>query len=288
MIPNEVLKAVKGRFNTGESFKIKHKQRLDGSTCTPSHKDPAMTVTRKKNGWVFYCHRCMAGGAVPDKKLTPNQTKEKLKTINQQASIKSEETIDLPEDFIQLNKSDVKHILWGLNIFSNHWELYDIGYSESFKRIIVPLYDYDAPDGTKLVGWVGRDTSQLTKEARKKSGIHKWIIRSLKGNRRYFVAPGDDKNIILVEDSFSAMRVSTATGMTAIALLNNSVSDDLYDKLRSAESVYLWLDSDMFIKSLNTVNRLRQLGINVKHVYTKQDPKEYADKEILETINAKS
>jgi len=289
-IQQEILDACSNKFSVGESFKIKHQRRLDGTECTPEHKNPAMTVTRTSTGWLFCCHRCNAMGMIPDKENSPRMTADRIKGLKKAQENVEFEKIQLPLDMVYLNQdtdyedNEAVYWLWNYGLVQEDWEMYEIGWSETYQRLIIPLFEYSdgrypEPKDKKLVGWTGRDCTDKTKEERVTERTPKWITRTQKGARRYFTAPGDDKNVVIVEDSISAIKVSESTGFTAIALLQSTVSDDLIKKCRGAK-VRLWLDPDMKQKSVKTVARMNQLGVNTKIILTEEDPKEYPSMKI--------
>ena len=293
-----ILHAVGERFVQGDSFRIRHEFMDNGNICTPMDKDPAMVVTRVSNGWLFVCHRCHKQGMIPDVSLSPGRTRKRIEALkNIQVNEKVKE-VHIPSDIIFMAADDKEemqgrpigvpwkayHYLWKFGITGNMIPRYQIGWSDMWQRLIIPLYEYGnfGKELTyKMVGWVGRDV-----EYKKGNKYPKWLTRSKKGKRRYFMAPGDENIVVLVEDSISAMKVKEATGFTTIALLTTSIGDDLMRWLRD-KIVYLWLDSDMLAHSVKTVSRMRGLGLNAKHIHTTKDPKEYNLLFIIDTIRSK-
>ena len=302
-IQQEILDAVGKKFMQGDKFKIRHKFRLDGTICTPDTKSPAMSVTRTSNGWLFCCHRCTAMGTIPDTDNSSGMTRQRLNALKDIPKDKESKKIKLPYDFKLLVENKVQtnfyhpavSWLWKYNVFCEDMERFGIGWSDSYERLIVPLYEYNVTEAEigetlvtfakKLVGWVGRDVEDRAKGERAEKKIPKWLSRTEKGARRYFTAKGKDK-IVLVEDSISAMRVNMATSYTSIALLNASVNDDLMRKC-SGSKVWLWLDPDMKKESIKTVSRMNQLGLHTKIILTEKDPKEYPERYIRTILDAK-
>jgi hypothetical protein len=294
-IRQEVLDAVRGRYSEGETFKIRHERRLDGSECTPPSKKPAMSVTRTKTGWLFYCHRCGMSGSINDKNNSPSETATRFSQKKRIAS-KTVEKIELPDDYMSLKEIYDKNPaalpratkwLWGCGLDSSIWNKYEIGWSFKYQRVIIPIWEY-AKFGEKpvrtLVGWVGRDLTYDTKEERVANKLSKYITRTQKDKRRYFIIKGKkaDKWVIC-EDCLSAIKVNEATGYSTIALLNNAIGEDLIPFLKD-KTVYMWLDPDMKTKSIGSVARLVQLGTKASHVTSDLDPKNHSYDEIKEKL----
>jgi len=297
MIQDHILKAAKGRYAAGDSFRIRHEEEVNGSVCTTRDKPPALTVTRTSRGWVYHCHRCHTSGYITDSKASPSSTIERMKSITNSKIDKEVAEVTLPLDFQPMSRRETDstipweayHWIWQYGISSEHFTKFNIGWSQMYKRVIIPLYVYaqwgdELSDMSRgLVGWVGRDVS--SKDIQKETNTPKWLTRSKKGKRRYFTTPGDN-TVVLVEDAISAIVVHLATGYTTVALLTTSVSEDLMRVLRD-RPVYLWLDGDMLAHSVATVDRMRQLGLQAKHIHTPKDPKEYSKTFIQDTLKGR-
>lgn len=272
---------VQVRYRRGDSFRLKHKYKTNGTVCTEDSKDPALIVTRTKNGWVYYCHRCHFQGYLPDSGMSPKETAKRVKLLSDHAESRVQAKIVLPYDFINLRSEsenldeipwDAYHHIWQYGITGEDITDHNLGWSPAYNRVIFPLYEYSLFGDTKmrkLVGWAGRDP-----DWKKGDKNAKWITRSEKGERRYFTSPGDEDTVVIVEDAISAIKVNRATGYTTVALLNAAISDNLCRKLRG-KKIYLWLDGDMLAESLLQVQRMRQLGLDARHIYTPRDPKTY-------------
>jgi hypothetical protein len=283
-----ILDAVDSRMLQGDTFKIRHDE------CTPPEKDPAMSVTRVSNGWIYHCHRCHKSGIVNSESLDPSATRARVNAVKAGPKNRITTNIVLPMDFEPMTDSDSSpvpyeawHWFWKYGLTSADIEKYNCGWSANYKRVIIPLYEYAYVGDElahKLVGWIGREVQCATKEERRSKGIIKYITQSKKGRRRYFQAPGEMGKVVICEDAISAMNINLALGYTVIALLNTAVSNDLLRWCRG-KKVYLWLDGDMLAHSVNTVNRMRSLGLDAKNIHTPKDPKEYNSLFIKEQIH---
>jgi hypothetical protein len=238
---------------------------------------------------------------VPDKVLSPEMTCARLEALKDIKVDDEVSKVALPEDIIYMSEDTQIHLLenkmrggipwkayhslWKYGISKENIPKYQIGWSPSWKRLIIPLFEYGnfGSDLTyKLVGWTGRNINWV-----KGDKYPKWLTRTKKGKRRFFMAPGKEDIVVLVEDPISAMKVTHATGFTSIALLTTSVSDDLMRWLRG-KTVYLWLDGNMLAHAVKTVGRMRDFGLNTKRIYTTKDPKDYNTLFILDCIRRKT
>ena len=178
-IKQEVLDAIGDRFLQGDSFRMRHRYRVDGSACTGDTDDPAMVVTRVSNGFLFHCHRCHASGCISHSKMSPGQTRKRMEALKKIPIDKSVTQVDLPYDFVAMgNEVDhtavpyaAWHWLWQYQFTNEEMLKYHIGYSSAYNRVIIPIYEFaKMGDATakKLVGWVGRELKYKSKAERKK------------------------------------------------------------------------------------------------------------------------
>jgi hypothetical protein len=299
-IRKEILQAIDPDIKLGDSFRLVHEKKIDGAVCSLG-KDAALSVTREKNGWVYYCHRCHEQGFIADDKKSPMEVKSMIEKLKGKKTHKLLAHVELPYDFIPLckdfNTDDVTlevcdwkaggpipwsayHWLWQYNIKERELWQFNIGWSEGYHRVIIPIYDYGSYDGTtekKLVGWVGREVECESKEERKAKKIAKYLTRKSKATKRvYWSTPAikNRNNVVIVEDIVSAIKIHKSTGMETIALLNSHVGDDLLRKCQG-KRVHIWLDGNMLAKSVGYTTRFRQFGLEASHVHTPKDPKTY-------------
>jgi len=293
-IPSLLRDVLTVKVQQGESVRLVHEYQSDGSVCSEG-KDPCLNVTRTKNGFKYFCHRCHEQGYFPATSLSPEETAAVVNRIQYpctEETVDDQGEFDLPDDCVDIAiKSpnsenyawnslkvpfDALKWLWsyGLTEPLSMWEL-DVRWSAKFQRIIFPIYN------TKfaLDGWVGRNVDG-------QRGMPKWLTRKAndKDDRLLYITEGKGK-VVWVEDIISAIRVNQATGYIAIALLTTSISYDICCMYKYKPQV-LWLDGDMKSKMMKYVMKMSALGIKMKMQYSKLDPKEYIDSEIVERIGA--
>jgi len=301
-----ILEAIDPHITKGDSFKLMHEYRKDGRKCSMG-KDPALSVQRTEDGWIFYCHRCREQGFIGDKDKSPKEVSSMIKRLREQRPSKTLALVTLPHDFIPLCKdydaqvADYKedpvpfkayHSLWQYDIREEDIDHFNIGWSEGYNRVIIPIYEhgyYGAEVGRKLIGWTGRELDCQTKEERRAKKIAKYLTRKQKkGDRIYFTAPGNKHFgdiFVIVEDVISAIKIWKATGVTAVALLTSHLDSDLIKKCQG-RNVLIWLDRNMLAKAIGYMTRFKQFGVNISNISTSKDPKVYNEAFIRQQIAA--
>ena len=286
-LPNELEAAFEKEWKTGETRRITHMHKEDGSDCS-INKNPALSILRKADGWWYHCFRCGLSGFHSDTHKTPQEVEKELKALRQEFEYCVYDKILLPIDYIPLKEdrpppdgvpNQAYHWLWKYSIESETYEKFSVGWSDTYNRCIIPLYEYaKAGDeiAKKLIGWIGRDCREnVTKEQRAKEGVAKYLTKKQKGYKRvYFHAPADSNTYVIVEDVLSAMKVWASSNVNALALLNTFISSELLLKLRN-KKIILWLDNDQLTNMINVVSKGGALGMDISHIHTTHDPKYY-------------
>jgi hypothetical protein len=279
-LPPEIEKAMHTLHAINESKRVCHILDSNDNPCS-INKNEAAIVTRTSKGWMWFCHRCGESGFKSAKSMSYNDTIKELQAKGKQ-KIKEMKICTLPSDAVPLKplkNMDAWHWIWKYQISNNDVAFYRFHWSDSYKRVIIPIYD-----GSTLIGWCGRDIITKNKEEREKKKISKYLIRKdMNYGRIYFKISEASNTIVLVEDILSAIKVHNATHYGTIALLTTSIDSELEQEL-IGKKVIVWLDSNAFDKSVNIVMRMQQLGIDAKYVFTEKDPKEYYIREIKEEI----
>jgi hypothetical protein len=192
--------------------------------------------------------------------------------------------IELPWDFVPMvqkpNRIPPKAYAWlyQYELDDNDLCTYNIGFSNKLQRVIMPIYR-----GHNLIGWIGRDIHY--KKGYKGQKYHNEFQG---GGRVYFITDPillGERQLrqdarVFVEDIISAIKVTKATGVVSVALLNTSISDSSIRHLMEGRINYLWLDDDARIKALRQVFKYKQQGINITSVRTYVDPKQVSLQEI--------
>jgi hypothetical protein len=281
-------------WHTGQTKRIRHVAQEDGSDCS-SKKDAALSILRKADGWWYNCFRCGEHGFKPDTAIAVEQVEKELSALRMIKQYKSVESPSLPVDFIkvqdtpQIEKAVPNHVyslLWSHSVSGKLFQQYNFGWSGRYQRCIIPIYEYETDRmKTKLVGWVGRDCSNLTKKERAKKKVPKYILRKSKEyNRIYFHAPAESDTYVIVEDALSAIKIHDACDVNAIALLTTHIPTTMLLKFKH-KKIILWLDEDQLSNMIMTTVKGSSLGMDVSYIHTLRDPKCYNEFAIQYNIN---
>lgn len=240
-------------------------------------KNPALSVKRLREGYVFNCFRCDYKGFIGGRKLPTGQILNMVKglSVNAHAEV---ENIVLPKDSQPMEESPDQNSvpieaytwLWQAGITERMMSDYKLCWSDSYRRVIIPIED----DEYTLQGFLGRDVF-YDKEARHGN---KYILRKEAGLKRiYFTCHELDSNtVVVVEDPLSAIRITEATNYETVALLNTHVGSDLLQEYMSYRMI-VWLDRGQLANMVGVVARAQSYGVDCKHISTPKDPKEYND-----------
>lgn len=100
-----------------------------------------------------------------------------------------------------------------------------------------------------------------------------------------FVFYGKGDTLILTEDVISAIKVGRSSGIVGMPIFGSNVSLKRIVRLATQfKSVGIWLDMDKSRESVLARSRASQFIPYTFTILTKQDPKEYTDRQITEII----
>jgi hypothetical protein len=100
---------------------------------------------------------------------------------------------------------------------------------------------------------------------------------------RFIVVPkahSDCRSVVIVENIFSAIKVSKATAWFSLALLTTYLPFELYRPLARYDHVHIWLDQDAFDKACKYQASLGNVGITAHTHVTPNKPKDCTIPEI--------
>jgi hypothetical protein len=278
-------------MSTGDGCRVK-----ECDKCQGMGNSMAVQITRKEDGFLCYCFRCHKSYFFHDKGASPKQVQEITKNAgNKKTGVSSNRpvVVTLPPDYVSTIPPKGLVQMYDLRITEDDIQRHDVGYSPEHSRIIIPVYKYGRGPGgwaKKLVGYQGRRIDILggpngdvviNTEKPKWSTTRQADIK----HPRFISLPvsGDpDKKVIVVEDVFSAIRISSV-GYMAMALLTTYLPYELYPKLRGWD-VKIWLDADALDKAVKYQAKLGAHGISASTIFTMLDPKKYDDHDLLHAI----
>lgn len=255
---------------------------INHESC-PAGRDTKRRLYIKRTNYAIlaYCHNC--GGyrvSRTSKMLKPAELMERLVNAHVEDNERREE-VALPEDMEYgpaMWPSDARAWLYKHHLNDMDIVKYKIGYSESWGRVILPVYE----DG-KCIFWQGRSVD----------GADPKYISVKSAKKPLFFAThssGRAHHIAVVEDMLSAIRVARDSGSgDAVALLGTTLDDKDTERLMNYASgaVVMWLDDDVpgRTRSLELVRRLRTIGQgHVYHVVGKAQPKNLNKEEIRSVL----
>jgi hypothetical protein len=281
-IPKELKAVIDCNIPVNSSRRVVHAE------CSES-KDPALSVKRLREGYVFHCFRCGYQGFIGGRKLPSAQILSMVKGLSIKPHAEME-IMKLPSDiqgmWINPTANDIPieayTWLWQAGITETMLYDYQIFWSDSYRRVIVPIADEE--DG--LIGFLGRDVFHNKKT---KHG-NKYILRKKEGlaRRIYFTCHSySTSRVIVVEDPLSAIRVHEATGYETVALLNTHVGSDLLREYMTYKMT-IWLDDGQLANMVGIVARAQTYGIECSHLSTPKDPKEYDNSSILKLFEGRT
>lgn len=259
----------------GEQVAINH-------TECPAGQDTRRRLFIKNSGdaVMAYCHNC--SGHLVRKRHRGVRSAEVVQALLAQASaVEATATeVQLPPD-MQLNPTlwpdAARAWVYGCNLDDKDIQDYSLGYSPSWGRVILPVYE-----GGKCIFWQGRlieGTGQKyisVKSAKKPLFVG--IPDPVKEQDR-----GRWNGTFIVEDMMSALRL-TKYGWHSLALLGTSEPDDILARMPKGPNCVVWLDDDVPGRRRATVlgNRLKLLsGGTVWRVKAGTlQPKQMSDDEI--------
>ena len=253
-------------------------------------KKDAFTITRVLNGCVYNCYRCGQSGAI-FKGSSPDVARERIRTLRgERRSCYGEDTschpVALPADhkpLVTYDKEIPPHAhawLYAYELNDTDMDTYYVSYSPKLQRVILPIYN-----NNKLIAWQGRDIYYNINKNLFEKGILK--NKPLKYyteynpklnsnlNLYYNIYNNKNKNIIIVEDIISAIKVYNKYKFNVTALLNSTLHLKLINHLNlyNYNNIYIWLDPDAHTKALQGALKWIGMGLNVTTVRTDTDPK---------------
>ena len=296
-VPEEVLVAITRNLI---STRIIHQKREDGTNCSVG-KSPSMVIVKRHTHWFYYCFRCKMCGEIPFETNTPKQTLKLIRANKTEQYKQHCRGMHLPDDFVHLSHKDGPAVartwLWKYGIGTELWKKHNIGWSDSYQRLIFPIRERkELKNGVSilniLVGWLARDVSFVQQNNKLLFNAPKYLLKTEdEDDRKYFALSPKDKSgrLVIVEDILSAIKIFAATEgkFHVLALLNSSIDPIYLFRQRKYKNcvVKVWLDHDKRTESVMQTARLAQMGFTVNHVYSLKDPKEHLQEEIVTKLS---
>ena len=226
-------------------------------------------IKKVQGGYVRHCHNnnCYEGrGYISDEPRTPKETIEQVissRNFGEDSIEQVARSIQLPYDI----SSDIPALglgwLYKYYITDKEIKKYNICYSESYHRLILPVYDE-----TGLIYWQGRSLkSPYTKDNPKylnirqsgaKNVFFKIINPTTKGclvDTKYPLYRPDC--LVIVEDILSAIRVGRTHN--SLALLGSYFPTTILNEFRKYRNIIIYLDYDKRETAIKAAIRFNKL-----------------------------
>ena len=110
------------------------------SNCEGEGHQNGVQITRVEDGWTWWCYRCRLKGKFFDIGGSPADTLARLKTIRKMIDKKYQKVCKLPDDFVTDIPDKFLQWLWSYELDGNDVIDCNMGYSEMWDRLIIPVY----------------------------------------------------------------------------------------------------------------------------------------------------
>ena len=252
------LKDITESLPLGSVIKIPHEG------CSNSK---ALRVEHKPDGIYFYCFKC--GAFWVDRIQSSVAEKKRRREIYELTKQKQAEfSIELPADFS--NRINSHGLAW---LGSGGWtvsliQLYNIGWSESLNRVIIPVRykGYHGYTARSVEDW------QTPKYLEKIRNKHPWVSADLKGD-----------TICLAEDVLSAGRIGQF--IPSMALLGIKINEQALSIIQLYKNILIWLDPDK-AGYTGTVQIAKKLSLykKIRIIKSDKDPKCLTNNQIKDKL----
>lgn len=233
-----------------------------------------LIVEHTRDGYRAYCHRCHESGWKPHGRQS--LAKQLLNWENADAELANKTFVNLPSDFT--TTIPAAGLLWLSRggITQHLCNKYNIGYSEYYSRVFLPVY---------------MDSSLVYYQARAvhKGQTPKYINpRTDKSSIRFTSLQNSDKpTIVVTEDILSAIRVGEVNGFRGCSILGTTASAADINYINSYSKIVLWFDPDAAGRACTRAlsRSLGLFGMDCRVIRSTKDPKTYTHRELEVMLN---
>jgi len=229
-------------------------------------------VSHSLKSYNGFCFACDYKPFEMKGKQTLDELKE-LKRLNDEAkNTANARDITLPKDFTTDIPLEGRLWLYSNGITSKLRKKYNIGYSESLRRVMLPVNDTKG----SLIWFQCRALLEGQKpKYLQPSGDKSSVLFQSKS-----IENGEtSKEVILVEDIMSAIRVGDV--QQAASLLGTKADTHQINFLSRYDKVYTWLDADKAgRRGSATIRQSLELLTECHDIRTEHDPKQYSKQQI--------
>lgn len=253
-----------------------HKTRADCPQCGRDTNTNAAIVNHQPKGYSLFCNACGYNPFVDKGVMTLAELKQ-LKELNDAASRYSDWDCRLPADAGKMAiPLEGRLWLYAAGLTESHISRYGICYSESLRRVIIPVRNARQ----ELVWYQARAVHAGQKP--------KYLQPSRdKGDTLFSTtihAGSSEQVVIITEDILSTIKCESA-GYCAASILGTKISTGQINRLAKFKRVYVWLDGDSAgRKASSVVRKSMSLVTDAVSIRTRKDPKTYSIERITGII----
>src|SRR3990167_143523 len=245
----------------------------------PGQRAKGMGITRFRDGTIkAHCFRCGAKGIWESKGRDIAYILDSLKGLRDMAQSR---IVKLPEDYTRdLKQWEPLAAAWisKYDITQAEVERYGLGYSASYRSVVLPCYDAGRLLGVQYRRMVREENEPKYISLRRGGSIYNYCTHVVHHDTR-------QRHIFVVEDTLSAIKCTRVAD--AIAILGSSLSDAVVTRIKDYETFVLYLDNDnnqVLRNRTKIAARLRNFG-KVVVVRDIVDPKERSTEELRELLH---
>lgn len=239
-------------------------------------KDNSLLIGCGTTMWWAKCYRCGGYSQVPRGALSLKELKQKRDA--EKNFISSPPT--LPRDFTASIPRQGRLWLYSASIYGKVVQTYGIGWSDSMRRVIIPVYSCG-----RLVAVVARSVDKKHKP--------KYLTQQEKAGTVFeskcagpMELSTSQATIVVVEDILSAIRCGEF--LPTVSILGTWVNSVFLNHILQvgAKRVICWYDNDPagFKATAASRRALTLQGVDVRTVRTDKDPKKYSNVEIASIL----
>jgi DNA primase len=198
-------------------------------------------IKRTDDAVLVYCHHCSGHAVRSTRKGVRSVETIKRLLADAEEHERVVSTVELPFDVnyrIEAWPVEAQAWLYKYAINSSDVADYSICYSETWNRVIIPVYD-----AGRLVFWQGRKVAD-TGPGPKYISVRSSKKPMFATYSRNVLPKSTGRKLVVVEDCLSAIRIARDTCADAIALLGTTAPSDLVAFAKRYPHVIVWLDDD--------------------------------------------
>lgn len=261
------------QLSEGQSKRVEH-------VCGPGN---CMVIEHTDEGWRAYCHRCSDSGFEWHPQESLQQRLDRLAKV---AAVEQQlrQSPALPGPYNkEPNSWPLDARVWFYKAGLSNDEIVRLGayWNERAQRVVLPVRDRHG----RTVFWQARNPFA--------DGRPKYLSPDVE--RQHIVAEfGQGGSLVLTEDFLSAYKVGRVT--EAWALLGVKIPDPILARIVcSGKPVIVWLDPDWNAPgrpgqaaAAKILKVLRSVGVPVRNIVSRADPKVLSTEEIRNALQVES